>query len=148
MDTSIKRMMEIAGVDITQGKARQLIENVSDDILQEGVFTDFLKKLFKKKEADKLEPLTSDDRALIKKHFTATNADVTWGKDYLFTSNVHGNYGKGQLAFYKENGSIKAGIAYHSSKSDVGNPKVVPLAHIVKPANNDAEMETIKKMLD
>lgn len=148
MDTSIKRMMELAGVDITQGKARQLIENVSDDMLQEGVFTDFLKKLFKKKEEDKLTPLTDEDRALIKKHFKNTNADVKLGKDYVLTHNVHGSHGKGLIAFYKENGSIKAGIAYHSSKSDVGNPKAMPLAHIVKPANSDAEMEAIKKMLD
>lgn len=74
MDTSIKRLLEIAGVDITNDKAKQLIESseVSDADL--------------KKYTDRLEQLTQTKRNTIKKlmaqGMSGGDADRQASKEY------------------------------------------------------------------
>lgn len=58
MDTSIKRLLEIAGVNTTQGKSQQLVEGANADLINKivGVLTPMIAKLEKQGfDADDIE---------------------------------------------------------------------------------------------
>ena len=135
---------------ITARQAFNLFQSKSK--LNEGVI-DTLKSLFKKKTDTKpdLRPLTKEDRAYISKYFPANNADLTWtGKPeggYVLPSNVTAHKNKGLINFYRDGDKLCAGVAYHKSESDAGNPKARPLIHWIDDVSDPANMEKLLKTL-
>lgn len=53
MDTSIKRLLEMAGVDVTQGKAKQLVEGETKQHIWSDDYHEFDKSSFKEVDLEK-----------------------------------------------------------------------------------------------
>ncbi len=68
MDTSMKRLLEVAGVDITKGKAKQLIEGENED------FNTFVAKAKKEREKH-IDSINSSARAIRK---SRNRKDIDW----------------------------------------------------------------------
>ncbi len=105
----------------------------------------------KKKSEPQMVPLTDEQRKLIKKHFKSSNVDLKFGgpdSKYVLELNAHASQGKGRISFRNEEGKLKASVAYHRSKSDVGNPKAIPLTHYDVDINSEADIDKLIKELE
>jgi hypothetical protein len=117
--------------------------------LNEGLF-DLIRG--KKKVETKMMPLTPDQRGMIQSYFNNSNAGLKFGSGpdskYVLELNAHASHGKGRISFRNESGALKASVAYHKSKSDVGNPKASPLIHYDVDLNNAQDFQKLIKELD
>ena len=117
--------------------------------LNEGLF-DLIRG--KKKVETKMIPLTPDQRSMIQAYFNNTNAGLKFGggpdSKYVLELNAHASHGKGRISFRNENGALKASVAYHKSKDDVGNPKAMPITHYDVDLNTEQDFKKLIKELD
>lgn len=108
--------------------------------VNEGVFD-----MFSKKKEEKNEPLTLDERKLIKRYFPDSNAMLKMGNgDYVFDSHAHATHGRAKLSFYKSGDELRVSVAHHKSENDAGNPRASPITHTDHSANED-ELKRIKR---
>ena len=104
-----------------------------------------LMEIFGKKSVKKNEPLTDEERKLIKRIFPDTNADLKMGDgSYVFNSNAHANHGRASLSFYKNGDELRVSVAHYKDYQDVGNPRAIPITHTDHAASED-ELERIKR---
>lgn len=117
--------------------------------LHEGLF-DLIRG--KKKVTTQMMPLTPDQRGMIQAYFNNSNAGLKFGSapdsKYVLELNAHASHGKGRISFRNENGVLKASVAYHKSKDDVGNPKAMPLTHYDVTLNTDTDFKKLIKELE
>ncbi len=99
----------------------------------------------KKEDAKpKSQPLTTEERDLIKRMFPANNVDTKTGTgEYLFDSNAHAVYKNLHLSFYKKGDELRVSVAYYDNHSGPSDPKKSPQFHTDHAVSED-ELERIK----
>ncbi len=118
MDTSIKRLLEVAGVDITKGKAKQLVESENED------FNTFVAKA--KKEMEKHIDSINDSAVAIRKsrnrqaiRWLETHAKEVSDMEELFDAGVE------EESMYFIKTALKKMFTldddFHDEASDVGS---------------------------
>lgn len=102
----------------------------------------------KKVKPKENKPLTAEDRALIKRIFPQTNADMKMpGRDeYVLPQNAHAHHGTARLSFYKDGDELRVSVAHHHSEQDAINPRAIPITHTDHAATED-ELERLKRDL-
>ena len=103
-------------------------------------------ELWGRKQPKKNQPLSDEERKLIKRIFPNSNADMKMpGRDeYVFGSNAHAHHGKARLSFYKDGNELRVSVAHHKSEQDAINPNARPITHTDHAASED-ELERIKR---
>lgn len=118
---------------------------IKDEPTNEGMFD-----RFKKKEPT-MQPVTPEQRELIKSVFRNSNADVKWGRkendDYVLPLNVNATHGKGRIGFRNEDGVLKASVAYHRNASDAVSQTAMPVTHFDVTINSADDLAKLDKQL-
>lgn len=141
---------DVAGASEAQPKVDHVKESLYTRItgkpMVEGMFDIFKKPA---KATPKRMNVTPEQRALIKKVFPETNAEMMWGRkendDYVLPDAVHAGHGRGSITFNNVDGNLKAHVAYHTSQSDRINPKARPLTHFAADINGEEDLVKLRK---
>lgn len=105
------------------------------------------------KKQDAIAPsqreLSDEERALIKRIFPNTNANLKMGSGrYVFPHNAVAWYRTGRLAFFVDGDTLKVNVGLYKSEDETSSPTGRPITHTKDYVVSEDELERIKHMLD